>query len=97
MMNSNDDFLTAELRFPENANGVKNNFICHFDEYKKRIAYLYALAPFTINEMQFYLIITNLKQRAIKGRILPNPEKVLMIVKRLSKRSVKNGYCRVYN
>lgn len=93
----NSEELTAVFGLSENANGVKNNFICHFDEYKKRIAYLYALAPFAINEMQFYLIITKLKQRAIKGRILPNPERVLMIVKRLSKRSVKNGYCRVYN
>lgn len=80
----NSEELTAVFGLSENANGVKNNFICHFDEYKKRIAYLYALAPFVINEMQFYLIITNLKQRAIKGRILPNPERVLKIIKRLS-------------
>ena len=81
----------------KNKQGVLSLFNCDFYDYQKRIYFLYCLSHIVISELQFYLIISNLKQRAIKGRILPKPERVLMIVKRLSKRSVKNGYYRVCN
>ena len=77
IMNNN---LFVSFRLPE-SNSVFN---CDFERYKKRIIYLYCLSPFFINELRFYLIISNLKQRAVNGRLLPKPERVLKIIKRLS-------------
>lgn len=68
----------------KNNKGVISLFNCSFDNYQKRIYYLYCLSPFVLPELQFYSIISNLKQRAVKGRLLPKPERVLTIMKRLS-------------
>ena len=68
----------------KNKQGVLSLFNCSFYEYRKRLVYLYDESGFNIGDIRFSLIIRDLQFRADKGRILPSPERVLTIIKRLS-------------
>lgn len=68
----------------KNNQGVLSLFNCDFHEYRKRLIYLYDKSGFNIGDIRFSLIIRDLQFRADKGRILPKPERVLTIIKRLS-------------
>ena len=70
----------------KNNQGVLSLFNCDFHEYEKRLIYLYCLSPYNIGENNIRSIIKHLRNRAIKGRILPKPENLIKVFQRLAKR-----------
>ena len=68
----------------KNENGIKSQFNTPLQQYNRRLIYLYSISPYKLQNGNFETIINHLQTRANKGRILPKPERVLTIIKRLS-------------